>query len=274
MGNRTAASSPNCVERLQAGAGEAVGVGHQLVERRGRPLARAARRSRSSPDQGRALRDGHLERGEPAAPPGQPGPSGLVVGDGERVGRVRRVDVLGPGRPRLEEMLVDVDGLQRHGPSPAAEYQRPLPVVSPRWTGSCASDGLWAPHRRALTLGLVLIGHLHRRPRRWRSSPSCRSWPVTSHGLALYGWVFSTFQLASLDRHRRRRARRRPPRAGAPLRGGTRAVLGGPRSWPASRRPCGCSSSGAACRGSARGRCRRWPMSPSAAASARSSGPG
>ncbi len=76
---------PELVERLQARPGEAVGVGHQVVER-GRRALTAQPTEPVLPDQRRALRDRHFERGEPAAPPGQPGPSGLVVGDGECVG--------------------------------------------------------------------------------------------------------------------------------------------------------------------------------------------
>jgi len=47
------------------------------------------------------------------------GQTGVIVADGQCVGLPRRIYVLGPGRPRLEEMLVDIDGLQRHVPSRA-----------------------------------------------------------------------------------------------------------------------------------------------------------
>jgi MFS family permease len=58
-------------------------------------------------------------------------------------------------------------------------------------------DGLWAPHRRALTLGLVLSVTFVAS----EALAVITVMPLVArdlHGLALYGWVFSTFQLASL----------------------------------------------------------------------------
>jgi len=58
-------------------------------------------------------------------------------------------------------------------------------------------DGLWAPHRRALTLGLVLTVTFVAS----EALAVITVMPLVAHdlhGLALYGWVFSTFQLASL----------------------------------------------------------------------------
>jgi MFS family permease len=58
-------------------------------------------------------------------------------------------------------------------------------------------DGLWAPHRRALTLGLVLTITFIAS----EALAVVTVMPVVArdlHGLALYGWVFSTFMLASL----------------------------------------------------------------------------
>ena len=63
--------------------------------------------------------------------------------------------------------------------------------------GAVASDGLWAPHRRALTLGLVLSVTFVA----VEALAVITVMPVVARdldGLALYGWVFSTFQLSSL----------------------------------------------------------------------------
>jgi len=63
--------------------------------------------------------------------------------------------------------------------------------------GAVASDGLWSPHRRALTLGLVLSVTFVAA----EALAVITVMPVVAHdlnGLALYGWVFSTFQLSSL----------------------------------------------------------------------------
>src|SRR5271155_3127582 len=63
--------------------------------------------------------------------------------------------------------------------------------------GGVAGDGLWAPHRRALTLGLVLTVTFVAS----EALAVITVMPLVArdlHGLALYGWVFSTFQLASL----------------------------------------------------------------------------
>jgi MFS family permease len=63
--------------------------------------------------------------------------------------------------------------------------------------GGVQGDGLWAPHRRALTLGLVLSVTFVAS----EALAVITVMPVVAHdlhGLALYGWVFSTFQLASL----------------------------------------------------------------------------
>ena len=63
--------------------------------------------------------------------------------------------------------------------------------------GTVASDGLWAPHRRALTLGLVLSVTFVA----VEALAVITVMPVVARdldGLALYGWVFSTFQLSSL----------------------------------------------------------------------------
>ncbi len=59
------------------------------------------------------------------------------------------------------------------------------------------NDGLWAPRHRALTLGLVLSITFVAA----EALAVITVMPVVAHelhGLALYGWVFSTFQLASL----------------------------------------------------------------------------
>ena len=58
-------------------------------------------------------------------------------------------------------------------------------------------DGLWAPHRRALTLGLVLTVTFVAS----EALAVITVMPVVArdlNGLALYGWAFSSFQLASL----------------------------------------------------------------------------
>src|ERR1700685_725361 len=58
-------------------------------------------------------------------------------------------------------------------------------------------NGLWAPHRRALTLGLVLTITFIAS----EALAIVTVMPVVArdlHGLALYGWVFSGFMLASL----------------------------------------------------------------------------
>jgi MFS family permease len=63
--------------------------------------------------------------------------------------------------------------------------------------GVAAGDGLWAPHRRALTLGLVLSVTFVA----VEALAVITVMPVVARdldGLALYGWVFSTFQLTSL----------------------------------------------------------------------------
>jgi MFS family permease len=62
---------------------------------------------------------------------------------------------------------------------------------------AASSDGLWAPHRRALTLGLVLSVTFVAS----EALAVITIMPVVARdldGLALYGWVFSTFQLTSL----------------------------------------------------------------------------
>src|SRR5271156_6982985 len=63
--------------------------------------------------------------------------------------------------------------------------------------GAVRGDGLWAPHRRALTLGLVLTVTFVAS----EALAVITVMPLVAHdlhGLALYGWVFSSFQLASL----------------------------------------------------------------------------
>jgi MFS family permease len=63
--------------------------------------------------------------------------------------------------------------------------------------GTGERDGLWAPHRRALTLGLVLSVTFVA----VEALAVITVMPVVArdlNGLALYGWVFSTFQLTSL----------------------------------------------------------------------------
>jgi len=63
--------------------------------------------------------------------------------------------------------------------------------------GGVRGDGLWAPHRRALTLGLVLTVTFVAS----EALAVITVMPLVAHdlhGLALYGWVFSSFQLASL----------------------------------------------------------------------------
>src|SRR5271156_4326437 len=63
--------------------------------------------------------------------------------------------------------------------------------------GGAVADGLWSPHRRALTLGLVLTVTFVAS----EALAVITVMPLVArdlHGLELYGWVFSTFQLASL----------------------------------------------------------------------------
>jgi MFS family permease len=63
--------------------------------------------------------------------------------------------------------------------------------------GGVVGDGLWSPQRRALTLGLVLTVTFVAS----EALAVITVMPLVArdlHGLALYGWVFSTFQLASL----------------------------------------------------------------------------
>lgn len=58
-------------------------------------------------------------------------------------------------------------------------------------------DGLWAPHHRALTFGLVLTVTFVAS----EALAVITVMPLVAHdlhGLALYGWVFASFQLASL----------------------------------------------------------------------------
>jgi MFS family permease len=60
-----------------------------------------------------------------------------------------------------------------------------------------SGDGLWAPHRRALTLGLVLTVTFVAS----EALAVITVMPLVAHdlnGLALYGWVFAAFQLSSL----------------------------------------------------------------------------
>lgn len=60
-----------------------------------------------------------------------------------------------------------------------------------------SGDGLWAPHRRALTLGLVLTVTFIAS----EALAVVTVMPVVARdlkGLELYGWVFASFQLASL----------------------------------------------------------------------------
>jgi MFS family permease len=60
-----------------------------------------------------------------------------------------------------------------------------------------AGDGLWAPHRRALTLGLVLTVTFIAS----EALAVITVMPVVARdlkGLALYGWVFASFELSSL----------------------------------------------------------------------------
>jgi len=70
------------------------------------------------------------------------------------------------------------------------------PAAAPQET-SPPSDGVWAPHRRRLTLGLVLTITLVA----FESLAISTVMPVVSDdlgGLGLYGWVFSGFFLGSL----------------------------------------------------------------------------
>ena len=130
--------------------------------------------------------------------------------------------------------------------------------------GGVRGDGLWAPHRRALTFGLVLTVTFVAS----EALAVITVMPLVArdlHGLALYGWVFSTFQLASLigivaaghdaDRH----GPARPYVAGLVLFSAGLLVAGSPRS-------CGSWSPAAACRAWAPGPYPRLPMSPSAGA--------
>ena len=114
------------VERVQAGAGQPVGIGHEVVE--GRRCVLAAHTAQPIvADQGRALRDRHLERSEWRTAPREPGPTLRVIGNRQRVVAVCRIDVVGPGRPRLEKVLVDVNGRKCHEPSPAQSISGPSP---------------------------------------------------------------------------------------------------------------------------------------------------
>jgi MFS family permease len=70
-------------------------------------------------------------------------------------------------------------------------------VEAPREAQARGGDGLLAPHRRALTIGLVLTVTFIAS----EALAVVTVMPVVArdlHGLALYGWVFSTFMLASL----------------------------------------------------------------------------
>ncbi len=72
-----------------------------------------------------------------------------------------------------------------------------LPRSLPDVGRGLQGDGLWAPHRRSLTLGLVLTITFIAS----EALAVVTVMPVVAHdlhGLALYGWVFSTFMLASL----------------------------------------------------------------------------
>ena len=72
-----------------------------------------------------------------------------------------------------------------------------LPPSLAGMDGGVRGDGLWAPHRRALTFGLVLTVTFVAS----EALAVITVMPLVArdlHGLALYGWVFSTFQLASL----------------------------------------------------------------------------
>ncbi|HXP33431.1 MAG TPA: hypothetical protein VN820_05400, partial [Acidimicrobiales bacterium] len=63
--------------------------------------------------------------------------------------------------------------------------------------GGAAGHGLWAPQQRALTTGLVLSVTFIAS----EALAVITVMPVVArdlHGLALYGWVFSGFELASL----------------------------------------------------------------------------
>lgn len=69
--------------------------------------------------------------------------------------------------------------------------------ILPVGAGSTGGDGVWAPHRRRLTLGLVLTITLVA----FESLAISTVMPVVSDdlgGLGLYGWVFSGFFLGSL----------------------------------------------------------------------------
>jgi MFS family permease len=92
-------------------------------------------------------------------------------------------------------MLVDVDHRHARVPSPGhstsgfAPYPRP---VTPE-----RKDGLWAPARRGLTIGLVLTITFIAS----EALAVITVMPVVARdlgGLSLYGWVFSTFMLGSL----------------------------------------------------------------------------
>jgi MFS family permease len=74
-----------------------------------------------------------------------------------------------------------------HGPSSPSEEAGPLG----------GSGGLWAPERRSLTLGLVLIVTLVA----FEALAVITVMPLVSadlHGLRLYGWVTSAFFLATV----------------------------------------------------------------------------
>ncbi len=118
VGEHHGGVQPELVERVEPRPGQPVVVGHQLVERRRRSLTTQPALAVLA-DERRTLGDRDLERGQvsrlatsaTAIPP-----SSSAIDSASA--RLARVDVLGPGRPRFEEMLVDVDGLQRrHGPS-------------------------------------------------------------------------------------------------------------------------------------------------------------
>ena len=86
--------------------------------------------------------------------------------------------------------------------------------------------GVWAPHRRRLTLGLVLTITLVA----FESLAISTVLPVVSDdlgGLGLYGWVFSALLPRQPPRDRHRRAAGRPPRHGSPFTLGLVLFAGG-----------------------------------------------
>ena len=196
-----------------------------------------------------------------------------LVGDGHDGERSRAVD----DRPRRvadrpgilptvsQPALAAPTGLPDPADSSGTPV-RPAPDGPPPAVDADASDSLWSPDRRALTLGLVLTITLVA----FEALAVSTVMPIVAKdlgGLELYGWVFSAFFLGSLigivvvggaDR---------------PAAGSARPFVDRPRpvrDRPADRRPRAVDADPRRAPGSSRAsapaRSRRSPTSPSAGA--------